>query len=312
MIINIPTEKDFYLEAENLINSAWNILIRLLEDCSNYKELDINDSELEKYWLSAKSELTLAMSLVQHSVEFYLKSKILAISPYLLISSEPRFWPKQCDKKDICFSDFRTLDAQDLLKVHNAFSTMRLSDDFSDWFNSMRTMRNKIMHTVDAALSIKPSKLAEDILKGHGYLVGDNSWINSRVAYLKRSPLHIIEIPDSDGTDSYIYMAIHKEISLTIDELSSTAVKQYLRYDKMKDAEECVNCHSLFMRDEFFDSKWTDDLIPTMQNIDANSKDLECVICGSKAEYLDKECGDCGRSLIGKDSNKCMYCRLYE
>jgi len=48
-----------------------------------------------------------------------LKAKLVAISPFLLIAGNPSEWPKVLDETGVSFSDFRAIDAQDLIKVYN-------------------------------------------------------------------------------------------------------------------------------------------------------------------------------------------------
>lgn len=117
MLIDIPSELEFSVTAENLINGAWNSLIKLISEYEILKSLGSSKKTLDQYWTYAKPELTTALAMVQNAVEFYLKGKIISISPYLLISLEPRNLPKSSTNSDISFSSFRMLDAQDLVKV---------------------------------------------------------------------------------------------------------------------------------------------------------------------------------------------------
>lgn len=70
--------------------------------------------------------LSSSLSLVQQAIEFFLKGAIVDTSPYLLIVDEPRNWPAGCSMQDIPFANFRTLDAQDLPRVHDTVAPMPL------------------------------------------------------------------------------------------------------------------------------------------------------------------------------------------
>lgn len=310
MIVDVPSENDFQIAAENLINSAWNSLTKLLEYHVVLEDIETKQLEKERYWLYAKPELTAATAMVQHAVEFYLKAKILSISPYLLISSEPRMLPKRSDSENISFTEFRTLDAQDLLKVHNTFSSERLGDEFRQWFNDMRLMRNKIMHTVDKKLSIEPTDLSISILQGHEYLVGKNCWISSRTSFLNRSPEHGVKIGSAEEHDAYIHLEIHREISLVIDKLSPSNAKRFFKYDKKSLSETCTNCYKKFLHCEFFDSKWTDPFIKTLQRKNSTCDEMECIVCGYTTGISKIECEECGNFSIDKSSGECLWCAI--
>jgi hypothetical protein len=248
--------------------------------------------------------------MVQHAVEFYLKAKILSISPYLLISSESRTLPKKSDSTDISFTEFRTLDAQDLLKVHNTFSSERLGDDFKQWFNNMRLMRNKIMHTVDKNLSIEPADLAVSILQGHEYLVGKNCWIDSRTSFLNRSPEHGVKIGSTEEHDAYIHLAIHREISLVIKSITPSNSKRFFKYDKKLLSETCTSCYEKFSHCDFFDCKWTDSFVQTLQKKSSTSGEMECFICGNTTAISKIECDECGSFSVSSSTKKCMWCEI--
>jgi hypothetical protein len=310
MLVDIPDEKDFHIAAENLINSAWNSLTNLLENHFVSDDIDADDSSKDTYWIFAKPELTAATAMVQHAVEFYLKAKILSISPYLLITSDPRSLPKQCDSEDISFTEFRTLDAQDLLKVLNTFSSERLGDDFKQWFHDMRLMRNKIMHTVDNKLSIEPTELAVSILQGHEYLVGKNCWINSRISFLNRSPEHGVKIGSIEEHDAHIHLTIHREISLVLNNLSPSNAKRFFKYDKKSLSETCTTCYKIFSHDYFFDCKWTDPFVQTLQRKTASSEKMECIVCGNTTATSKVECHECGNFSIDSVTKECLWCAI--
>lgn len=313
MLTDIPDSSDFYTSAENLINGAWNSLTKLLQNHEVFEDLGSEQEAISQYWLYAKPELTSALAMVQHAVEFYLKAKILSVSPYLLISLDPRSLPSKSDISDISFSEFRTLDAQDLLKIHNTFSSERLTDDFKQWFNGMRSMRNKIMHTVDKTLSVEPASLARSILECHEYLVGKNCWIQSRTSYLNRSPEHGvgIGIERENENDSYIHMAIHRELSLVINRLNPADTKRFFKYSKRLLAAPCSACYKIFSRCEFFDDKWTDTFVQTLQEKSNFDGEMECFVCGYVTETSEIQCKECGGFIVDKSTQECSQCAIF-
>jgi hypothetical protein len=312
MLIDIPESSDFYTSAENLINGAWNSLTKLLENHEVFEDLGSEQKAIAQYWVYAKPELTSALAMVQHAVEFFLKAKILSISPYLLISLDPRSLPRKSESIDISFSEFRTLDAQDLLKIYNTFSSDRMPDKFNQWFNDMRAMRNKIMHTVDKTLSVEPASLARSILECHEYLVGKNCWIQSRISYLNRSPEHGVGIGvDQDNeNDSFIHLAIHRELSLITNRLSPSETKRFFKYDKRLPGTSCPACYKAFSKNEFFDIKWTDHYINTLQSKNDSNGEAECFVCGHVAGISEAPCKNCDGFIIDKSTRECSICTI--
>ncbi|MBA1686614.1 hypothetical protein G9H12_24070, partial [Escherichia coli] len=180
MITDIPTKTDFYTMADHMVNEAWEKIADLAYDyrdinlwnsyCKTsefYTESDIKN--LEHYWLFARPKLITSFNLILQSIEFRLKGLIVEISPYLLITNATRNTPKPDSEGNISFSDFHTLDAQDLIKVYNTFASKSLPDDFITWFNSMRILRNRFMHTVDKKTDIMPELIFTSVVRAHNY-----------------------------------------------------------------------------------------------------------------------------------------------
>lgn len=310
MVVDIPTERDFIDVGENLLNAAWNSLAKLLDDFSNFDILDVNDSEQEKYWLYAKPTLLSSFALVQQAVEFYLKSKILAVSPYLLISLDSRNLPRKSDTKNISFSEFRTIDAQDLIKVVNTFSSNKLGDDFKFWFNGMRAKRNAIIHTVDHRLTVKSDELAVSILCAHQYLVGKRMWVLSRNNYLRKTPTHGVIIGAVEEHEAYICYELHKEMSLVIENLKPCESKSFFGFNKRKKSVSCNRCYEKFEHGYYSDTRFTDELIPSLQTMSDSSERYRCFICNYEVEFTKTECSECERQSINKETNKCVWCAL--
>jgi hypothetical protein len=310
MLTNIPDADDFKTSAENLLNSAWNSLIKLLENHKTFEQIESEKDAIATYWLYAKPELTAAAAMVQHAVEFYLKSKIISISPYLLISIDARSLPKNSETQNLNYSEFRTLDAQDLLKIHNSFSPERLPIEFKSWFGEMRSMRNKIMHTVDKTISVEPTELAILILKCHEALVGANFWIASRTSYLDRSPEYGVRIGDENENHPYILLAIHRELSLVINELKPSDSKKYFKYNKKLQSERCPRCYNIFTQCEFFDCKWTDDFVFTLQPKSDASMEMHCIVCDYTTLISESKCEECHNLSMDKLTSQCTWCAI--
>ena len=115
MILEIPTADDFSRSSLNLLNHAWTIAAMLVRDQDALEEdslenIDQEENEEKNFWHYAQTELANAYTLMQQAQEMALKGLISKVSPYLLIS-DSRNWPRQCEKRDILFSEFYTVDA---------------------------------------------------------------------------------------------------------------------------------------------------------------------------------------------------------
>lgn len=133
-------------------------------DLANSEYMGPADPEMAAaFWEASRQRLSVSLATAQQGVEFILRSRIAEISPFLLIGSLPLDWPRKCDQQDTQFADFRTIAAQDLLRVHDAVAPAWLGPDFLAKFEELRKTRNAIMHTVDARVSPR----AEDVVRDH-------------------------------------------------------------------------------------------------------------------------------------------------
>ena len=114
MITVLPTPTEFQDSATALLNLAWDYAARLLRDLDEAKRYGAEDDDAS-YWSFAGRHLATGLALAHQGAEFLLKGRIASVSPYLLIGSSPRDWPRNCSKVDTPFAEFRTIDAQDLV-----------------------------------------------------------------------------------------------------------------------------------------------------------------------------------------------------
>jgi hypothetical protein len=166
MITEILTASEFQAAGLNQLYLAWQIAMQVVQDYEEANRLvdDINDeadkeSASTDYWAKSQPAFANAFGLIQQAMEMALKGRIASVSPFLLISRDPKDWPKGVDTDAVPFSEFRTLDAADLLKVHNVFFAVPLDEHFRTFWDNVRRDRNKIMHSVSSK-SFDPATLA--------------------------------------------------------------------------------------------------------------------------------------------------------
>jgi len=124
MITDIPTADEFKVNGLAYLNLCWEYLYAVHREKTQLEEgidLDEEYSEIEKAWDThakrARQKLSVAIARGQQGSEFLLKSKIAAVSPFLLLTGD---WTRECRKIDQSFADFKTIDASDLVRAHDA------------------------------------------------------------------------------------------------------------------------------------------------------------------------------------------------
>jgi len=132
-----------------------------------------------------------AVSLLQQSIELFLKARIAKVSPFLLIVSDPQSWPKANGSGNIDFSDFRTIDAVHLMKAATAVSPVRLPSDFPAFFERVRKARNKIVHLHAGQWRVEVKAVLIDMLAGYEMLHPVLGWVDFRNSILQAAPCQL-------------------------------------------------------------------------------------------------------------------------
>jgi hypothetical protein len=258
----------------------------------------------EQYWKQAQRPLSTALSLIQQGTEFLLKGHIATVSPYLLILGDPSNYPSKSHERNIRFSEFKTIDAQDLVKVYNTVSTGRLPDNFRQRFEDLRSKRNIIMHTVDPELYIKTENLFVEILEICHYLIEPNSWIKIRGQFIQNEPESVLYSPE---TRELFNLRLALEINLVIDLLTPSANNKYFNFNKKTRRYFCPSCYSGFREN------YEDEQIPRLAQLIPNeptSNTIYCLVCNESYEVLREDCTaeDCLGNVIDPDDGTCLTC----
>lgn len=313
MILDFPTKHDFFGAANDYLNSSWGSVIELLSEFEELRSV-IEDSDHEeeskRYWSSAKQTLISATALVQQAVEFYIKGKISDVSPYLLIAGNPQSWPRGCSKKDVEFSSFRTLDAQDLLKVHDTVCENKFSDKFIQWYDDLRVIRNKVMHTVDKSLNVRPEEVIAFILFAHNYFSESDVWFKSRQHYLEQTPVNSMKIiQDDDDSECYTLQSLLVEFRIVTEVLTPSQTKLYLGFDKKAKSIHCPSCFKKVSQMNFWDHEFIHNCGETYQEID-KSGIFECNLCDYQGNVVKMKCEEdgCESEFLDGGTGICFSC----
>lgn len=240
MVRDVPTAAEFTEHGIDYLNLGWSSVIDVVLDFADAQEWagTIDDEMKTGFWAAAERELATALSLTEQGAEFLLKGRICAVSPWLLLSRSPNEWPKRCDKEDVPFSDFRTIDAQDLLKVHDTFAATKLPEDFAVAFEALRRQRNSIMHSINKSLRLATTSLLEQILSVSEYLIGPKAWVRTRRNFVGRDRHSALNC----DWDDY---RVAREFAALVDLLTKSQLKLFFDFDKGQRAYGCpVCCHA--------------------------------------------------------------------
>ncbi|WP_156920834.1 hypothetical protein [Fundidesulfovibrio putealis] len=300
MILEVPTAEDFFRTGISLLNQAWNNVFELIEYYKLAKDQDMfEDASGEvDYWRAASDELSTSVTLTHQGISFLIKGKIASVNPHLLILSQPKDWPKGCDKGDVYFSDFKTVDTGDLVKIHNTFLPIKLDESFVSFFMSTSRKRNKIMHSIDNNLRFEVNSIIRDILITNDTLSNPGEWFLRRMEYLSTRPWAIID------HDEYYNDRVITECSYVKSILTDSEMKQFFQVSKKSRFYICPSCHSRT-------SGMGEDtpLFAVLKPNTPTSTNVYCFMCLQYSPVKREKCGegDCKGNVLA-DNVGCLSC----
>ena len=299
MIRDIPNSADFRNFGLRYLNLGWGMALEVLLHYSDAKDWGFDfEPDLEQgFWESADPEFATALTLIEQGVEFLIKARIAEISPWLLISRNPDSWPRRCDKEDVVFSLFRTLDAQDLLKVHDTISSNRLPEEFAIAFDDLRRKRNTMMHTVDLKLRASAVEIITNVLLSVDHLIGPKKWPEERQVFLEVSR-------NSQISWNMAGYQLAREFSATVALLKAGDLRRFFGFEKKQRAYFCPEC-SLADRDAPVKCK-TAQLKPNTPE----STEIYCFVCRKTSQIERRACdsSECKGNVICPDWDYCLTC----
>lgn len=301
MITDIPSPDAYQKTALSLLNLAWESSLELSVALAEAKDGDPDAVEEKEYWAACQTQLTTAIALIQQAMEFTLKAKIAAVSPYLLIAGPPKDWPKDCHKKDVPFADFYAIDAQELIRAHDTVATDRLPDRVKVLFEDMRKIRNSIMHTVDSRLRVEVPQVVLAILEFAEWAIGPHRWTQERRRLIEESPNSIAYASFSDHS-TYL---VARELLNTVEILQPADVERLFGFDKKQRRYICPGCAT-----ECADDGIEPNLAFLKPN-DPTSTNVHCYICDHDYAVFRQDCSDpsCkGNVIESGDEMRCLSC----
>lgn len=299
MITDVPNGQDFRDSGVGFLNLAWDNAIAFALDEEWIKDCDEENVE-SVYWKKAHRPLATALAMAQQGVDFLLKARIADVSPFLLIDGGPSQWPKGSHQSDVPFSEFRTIDAQDLIRAHDAVASQRLPDQFKTNYEKLRRFRNSIFHTVDKSVAVLVTDVLLSILQAINVLVGEYKWPRLRRQYIEDSPLSVAV--DGDFTR----VQVNRELSKVIDLLKPAQVKDILGFNKHQRAYICYEC-ILSCRE--YGHEGLGRLAQLRPNT-PTSTTLYCLACENERTVIRKDCkrAECKGNVLDAEDKCCLTC----
>lgn len=300
MITDIPSADDFRDTSKELFNLSWDLAASLLTAFEAAKEwLYDADAVKVEYWSAARRRLATALTLAQQGVEFALKGEIAEISPFLLISDSPSKWPSLKDGNSISFGSFKTVDAQDLIKLLSTVSEKPVSDEFASRFETVRKKRNMIAHTVDKKLGVEALEVLEAVLEFYSYLFPSNPWLRTRRDLMENSPDSLLE----EGQWNLNALCVETEVIVNL--MTPDQTLKLFSFDKNKPRYFCPNCLTSVNTDVGFEERLA---VVAGENIDC--AEVFCAVCSQNYEVTLRDCplDDCFGKLCSTDDDQCLTC----
>lgn len=259
--------------------------------------------EWRDYIEAAQSDLQGIYTLIQQSQEIGLKARICEVSPYLLLKSTDI---KAADPNSNTwdFTDFPTLDAAELVRVHNIFCGTILSKEFQTQYDEIRKNRNKISHLGIFRRSIDPQIIIDILQMSYQELYPDRRWMDDRLHF---ATLHrCSNYTDSDYNER---TSLFHELWRLLPGLSDAQFRWLMGNDREETRYVCHSCTSDARLGgiEPYESD-----VPTAYRIDG-SLAVRCMICDGVYLMRSGKCpnDECGSELLSAEPESegaCMEC----
>ncbi len=336
MIIEIPEPGDYETASLNLLNLGWDLAAGSMLAWAESDVIHPTDTDERRismgdgreiviggkddtyspeerskaefdFWARSQPALGNALAMVQQAVELALKGRVARVSPFLLIIRDPRDYPKGSTTKDISFSAFRTIDAADLLRVHDTVCPKRLGADFAQFWDGLRRERNLFIHSGSVGSVVKPTKVMAYILYVNEHLFAGKRWFERRLYYLNNDELQAAYLLEPAER----YTSALQEFQAALNHLPPKFSRHLFGYDHRSRRYMCIHCYDEMNRNYNDDMELCDNA--QLRPKSAKSTTLHCVLCERDTEVMRQKCVECGATVLcaQEDSEhygECMSC----
>ncbi|MCP8892034.1 hypothetical protein [Sphingomonas faeni] len=298
MIMDVPTSVEFHTAGLNQLYLAWEIAMRTVREFDGAMEASAGEeSAPPEYWQRVQPALANAFSLIQQGMELALKGRIADVSPFLLVGRDPRDWPRGVDSGDVSFGEFHTLNASDLVKVHNSVITPRFDEPFKDFWEQVRQDRNRIMLSTSRP-SFEAGDVVRTILTAIEALYHDMPWPQRLLAFEGDGKFTVFGFVDDVRNN------VMREVDDAQKLLTTAEKKRFFGIDSKRHAYVCPKCYYDANRD------WQDDWPRLAQLVTKTPGEtgLRCIVCATTTTVDRDDCSyaRCPGNVLFEDL--CLTC----
>ena len=317
MLQNVPNAEELEATALRLYFEAWRQIITIMSDIldnpqfvvtvlndklvaieDEHGEIELEDSrrDLEEFVRLAQPDLQLCYALVQQCQELALKAIVCKESPFLLLlGSDVRAWGANKD-----FTDLRTIDASDLVKVVNGIRPQPLSDLFVTTFNDLRRGRNKIAHLGSFKDHIDPLTIVSILVDHYLEFYPDRNWL--RDSYMVEISHRYRVFLSDDFTET---TAVLNRLAILEEAISEGRRRQLLGFSKTARLFQCRDCRETGSIEFYHDTAAT-------LSLEKGHHSATCRLCEATFKVTRKQCRDCNKCDVfldrGGPDDVCCYC----
>ena len=284
MIVGVPSHIHLMETATGWMNLAWEVIVAESHSLDEIGDVWTDEpgvwtreeikTELTDYLRSRRLHLNNAISLLQQSLEIFLKAKIAEVSPFLLIAGESSSWPSPDSKGNVDFSNFRTLDAIHLCKAARAATNFKVTDEFVAFYDRIQKTRNKIAHLNASDVKAEVHEIMLDILTAHRHLFSQDQWVSFRTRFMDSGSDKMTILSGRD----FIHDVLMDELDTVFGALEPRHLKVFFGYDPKKKDLRCPQCVELR-------SKYSDKCEYAQKQDDGNIRCAACLSVMSAADY---------------------------
>lgn len=218
------------------------------------------------------------------------KARIAEVSPFLLIARDARDYPSGSAKSDVPFSVFRSLDAADLMRVHNTVCAERLSEDFGLFWDAIRRQRNVLIHSIAPATAqlLRPHGLIEQILIVSRAMHPGRTWFQHRLDYANNDEMAAAYRVEPEK----VYSLVLGEFDLAMHYLPPKSVREHLGLDRRTRTYFCIHC-----KNDCDEQDWHEEDLgryAQLQPKGSTSTMVKCLLCARISPVVRERCGRAG------------------
>jgi len=304
MIINIPTESDYFKIANNNLNIVWDNIFRLISDYTHVEEFQSKDIH---YYLNCsyhRHSKATWLGLIQTASELYLKGRILSMGSQYLID-DTKWNTKRINSDDeVSFCSLKSINAVELIDKYNDLFDEKVGEIFGEIFEELRVVRNQIMHSALPEFEFSIYEIIKFILEIQRQF--NIYWSACRAQYLYTTRRHFIEYGNMDYPEPCLTSNIFDEFEILFHMLGKQDLERYFHYNSNDNRFHCPSCMDDISNLSYGELSGAH----TFKPVKMEDNILTCLVCGWDGSYNLSTCVSekCDSNIISDEWNVCLCC----